>query len=323
MRSGGDSRVARNHAVGRCPGEIKVMKKIVSLFVSCAVSFFLTQTAIAGTVSGFVFCDANGDQVIDSNDVPIAGVTVIVTGLVGTFSNSTVTGPDGSFSLQIPPFDPLALRLDPLSQTYVETLDTNTLPAGSTIISPLPIVTQSPTNAYYIDYLPDFINVGFNSGIGATTNGDWLINNPDCQAQSVGSCSLSGSGVIKGGKGKNGKQSFGGKVSSSGGRWTHTTKTMQFKSTSIDTVDCSGNNGITFSGTGILNTGKGKKKTSVTVSFTAFVQDNGKGKKNRDQYYINISDGDTTLLLVSTDPADPTDVAPVTISSGNLTVKSQ
>src|SRR3954466_8391891 len=99
------------------------MKKITSLFVSCLFFASFTSAAVAGTVTGFVFCDANNNQLIDSNDVPIAGVQVVVRGLIGTFSNSTVTAVNGSFSLEIPPFDPLALIRDPLSQTYVETLN--------------------------------------------------------------------------------------------------------------------------------------------------------------------------------------------------------
>src|SRR6476659_2230449 len=99
------------------------MKKLISLFASCIGFAFLTQAAIAGTVSGFVFCDANQNGVIDSGDVPIAGVQVVVKGLVGSFSATTTSAGDGSFSVQIPPFDALALRRDPLSQTYVETLN--------------------------------------------------------------------------------------------------------------------------------------------------------------------------------------------------------
>jgi hypothetical protein len=165
--------------------------------------------------------------------------------------------------------------------------------------------------------------VGFNSGVGFTTNGDWLINNADCQTQITNSptCTLSGNGQIK-----NGKQSFGGKVTDSRQNWTHVSKSLklQFKSVTIDSVECNGENGITFSGTGVVRNTKGKKKNSVGVSFVAFVQDNGKGRKNRDLYYFRaFTDDGTTLLLVSANPSDPNAVAPVTISSGNLTVRSQ
>src|SRR5216110_757812 len=103
------------------------MKKICLLFVFVLLSLALAGTARALPVTGFVFCDANQNGVIDAGDVGIPGVTVVITNLTGSSSNSAVTAADGSFSAAIPPFDPLLERRDPLAQIYGEGLDTNTL----------------------------------------------------------------------------------------------------------------------------------------------------------------------------------------------------
>jgi hypothetical protein len=300
-----------------------IMKKFTSLFVFCLLSASLSSAVIAGTVTGFVFCDANTNQIIDANDVPIAGVQVVVRGIIGTFSNSTVTASDGSFSLQIPPFDPLALVRDPLSQTYIETLNPATLPSGSTIISPLPITNIISTPSYFIDYLADLINVGFNSGVGFTTNGDWLINNPDCQNQNI-DCTLSGSGVIKGANGKKVEHTFHGRITHDDGQWMHVAHALnlQFKSTTIQTVQCDGTNAMTFTGTGTLKGLGGNKVNYGTVSFTAGVEDLGQPGKNGDRYYLRVyTSGGTTLLLVSGDPANPTNIVTLPISGGNLKIR--
>jgi hypothetical protein len=197
-------------------------------------------------------------------------------------------------------------------------LNPSTLPPGSTIIFPLPITTISPTNAYYIDYLADLVNVGFNSGTGFTTNGNWLINSPACQNVE---CKLSGGGVIKGAKKV--EHSFGGQITHLGGHWTDVAHALnlQFKSTTIDTVQCIGTNAMMFTGTGVLKGIGGKKINYGTVSFTAFVEDFGQPGKNADRYYLRVYTGNTTLLLISGDPANPTNIVPVPISGGNLKVR--
>src|SRR2546429_9212425 len=91
----------------------------------CLVVVIPTRAAV---VTGIVQCDANQNGTNDIGDVGLANVTVVVISQNHSFSNSTVTAADGSFSLQIPNFDPLAERQDPLSQSYMQTVDATTLP---------------------------------------------------------------------------------------------------------------------------------------------------------------------------------------------------
>src|SRR5690349_14058561 len=126
------------------------MKSLTMLLFAALVFLSRTQTSLAANVSGSVFCDANHDGVIDTNDAGLPNVLVVITNQNNSFSNATVTAADGSFSLTIPDFDPLAARRDPLSQVYVETLDASSLPISSAILFPLAITYLSPTPAWYI-----------------------------------------------------------------------------------------------------------------------------------------------------------------------------
>ena len=109
-------------------------------FLSAALLCLAAATPTrASIVSGVVQCDANQNGTNDVGDIGIANVTIIVVNENNTFSNSTVTAADGSYSLQIPNFSALGERQDPLSQVYEESVDAATLPPGSTILFPVPI----------------------------------------------------------------------------------------------------------------------------------------------------------------------------------------
>lgn len=292
----------------------------------------------AALLTGFVRCDANQNQTSDAADLPIANVRVTVVSQTGSFSKSVYTAANGSFSMQIPSFDPLAYRRDPLSQTYVETLDASTLPAGSSILVPQPISYISSTPAYYIDYasanLTTFV---FNSGAGASSTGNWLINSPNCESRA---CGLTGGGTISG-TNRRPEHSFSGfvapTVSRNGvrrGHWVHgaVAEKLLFQSTLVQSVTCgtvpgapansrSAVNMIEFSGFGTLKGTRGNKTKYPPVSFTVRVEDHGQPGRGLDRYFLRVysSDG-TTLLLVSGNPSNPQDTLPVPISTGNLKI---
>ena len=292
------------------------MKNFYSLSWTCLLSAALVSAANASTITGSVFCDADQNQIIDSGDATISGVSVIVTNQNGTFSNSVVTAGDGSFSIHIPDFSASKETQDPLSQIYVETLDPNTLGAGSTIIIPTPITEITATPAFFISFASNRTDLVYTSGTGDSSNGDWLIDNPDCQSGAAPlTCTLKGNGAVHVDSSKK-ADSFQGKIATKGSKWMHVSRNLmlQFKTTQIETSSCSdivassdGTNApttsgveIDFTGTGVLK-GTGNNKTNYgEVLFTARAEDHGKKGKNSDRYYLRVytSDG-TTLLLVS------------------------
>jgi hypothetical protein len=306
--------------------------------LAAAATALLTLTVAgnsrAGTVTGTVACDANNDNIIDSGDIGIPQVLVIVTNETGSFSNSDLTAADGSFKIHIPNFSALGERQDPLSQVYIETLDQTTLPTGSTIVFPQPITNLTWTPSYFIDYASNRTTLEYTSGTGSSTNGDWLINNPECQSSgggsnSLGACSVSGSGITT--NGNRPDHLFKGTVSSDmlSGRWTDIQRGthLRFDSTSIDTVTC-GTGSIDFTGTGTLR-GKAVHGHVESVQFAArLVQTsqvvNPTGRHPHQvstpaAYYLRVFDANgDTLDLVSGDPGNPEDVAPVPVTDSTL-----
>ncbi len=290
-----------------------------------SVAFF--NIARAAVVTGSVFCDANQDGILDNGDVAIPGVLVVITNQTGSFSNADVTATDGSFSIRIPNFSASAEVKDPLSQTYVETLSPLSLPTGSTIALPFAISNITSTPAYFVSFGPDLTNFIFASGSGNSSTGDWLINNPQC-GSSAGNCKVSGDAHISGQREID--HAFGGTVLSGdtpSGHWVDVSHRLRlsFVSTQIQSVSC-GTGTIDFSGTGTLRHTVGGDPLTRSVLFTARVTNLSTGRKNKitDGYYFRVFTEDgTTLELVSDDTADPTDVAPVTVPSGNLRIQSE
>jgi hypothetical protein len=313
------------------------MKKLC-LQLAATLSFLALSTeSHAAIVNGTVFCDGNQNGIIDTGDVGMPGVLVIVTNENNSFSNSDVTAPDGSFSIQIPNPGASAAVRDPLSQIFIETLDPASLPPDSTIQIPLAVTNLTSTPAYFISFsgATNQTNLIFTSGTGNSSAGNWLIGNANCgSVSSLGNCKLSGNGHINGHRVVD--HSFSGTVVSGNppsGRWTDTSRSLhlQFQSTAIQSVIC-GTNSIEFSGTGTLR-GRGFLESDGPLQFTVEVESpsEGNGRKSKSKnvqafqaYYLRVytSDG-TTLDLVSEDTADPTDIAPEPVTTGHLRIQSE
>lgn len=309
------------------------MKKLrLLLVVTLSLLALSSATRADVAVTGTVFCNANQSGVIDTNDVGVPGVLVVITNESGTFSNSAVTAFDGTFSILIPNPAPTPTVSGPSSQVFVETLDPTSLPAGSSIQIPVAI-TNATTPFYLISFMitPNQTNLEFTSGTGTSSTGDWLIANPECG--SAGNCQVSGRARISGFREP--ARIFGGTILSGNppsGQWTDRSRSLNllFQSTSIQTVTC-GTGSIEFTGTGVLSSTRGgfTRLINNSVLFTVEIQNitvgNGRRTRTVAAYYLNVTtaDGLTTLELVSTDPADPTDVAPVPITSGRLNIQSE
>ncbi len=318
-----------------------MLKTIPALGVCLGLASVL-HSARADVVSGRVLCDANNNLTNDAGDLGLASVMVVVVSEAGGFSNSTVTLPDGSFSLTIPNFDALAYRRDPLSQSYIESLTPGTLPADAMVITPQPALGTNPV--YYISPATTNSPLVYISAAGELTNGDWLISSAACQGSSLQSnvCRIFGSGTIRGDS--NRVDSFSGNVSPKlkkngfrQGNWTHVSRTLNlgFKSTEIDSIACGQGTGasltdtnaatdaIVFTGRGTLRMLGGKHRTSTSVFFTVSAEDSGGPRAGGDTYYIRVYDQDNvTLLLVSGDPANPENIVPVPLTKGNLRIRS-
>jgi hypothetical protein len=264
---------------------------------------------------GNVFCDANVNGIIDTGDVPVQSVLVVVTNTSGTFSNANWTTAEGLFVIELQSFP----------DTYVDFILPETLPPGTTAVLP-PFNTFTATNPTPI------------------TN-NFLIENPSCVTVPVtntGVCWLTGGGTIKSDNGKP-LHSFGGVVNpgchtnaAGGGNWNDIdfTQNLHFKGLDIQVVDCGnvpGVNGSTspkspfsfieFQGVGTLTGIAGNTADFGTVHFFAHAEDLGEPGKNVDRLYLRVFDGSgTTLLLISANPSSPLDIAPVTISTGNLQI---
>lgn len=94
----------------------------LSLLLVCAS----TVTSHAWQKMGFVYCDANGNGVIDSADLPVRSVLVVVTNTSGTFSNAGWTAANGFFIVELPA----------QPDTYIDYIHPLTLPKGTTAVLP-------------------------------------------------------------------------------------------------------------------------------------------------------------------------------------------
>lgn len=291
----------------------------------------LAATAEAVSVNGYVYCDTNGNGVVDQDDTPIANVTVNVNLVAtGTLFASAVTDASGFYQVSL---IPVVQQYGYDAQVSVS-LDLQTLPPGSTVLGPTPFLIT--VGSWY-----------------APGQHDWLTTNPSC---GVKGCWLTGGGgkfspitgtsLAETGKGPG--HSFGGNVNpgcspeaGEGGQWNdvaHTLK-LHFQARAIEVVRC-GNvpgipdgsespqtpyNFIEFRGTGTLKGIHGNKVDYGNVQFAAYVEDRNEpgssGAKDGalvDRYFLRVFDlGGTTLMLVDVD-GDPMTVDPVAITDGNL-----
>lgn len=252
-------------------------------------------TAGAWSVSGCVACP-NGNSA--------AGIVVCIQGV-----GSTTTSGNGAYTLELPDTD----------GTYTICVDPTTLPAGTTVSS---CVTFS------VDDTDEYATADF------TLDGGICTPTP-----STGPCWLTGGGTVFKTQGKP-PFSFGGVVNpgcsptaAGGGNWNVVdhAQGLHFQGQNITVVDCSGVptkspkvsvNVIDFVGTGIISGVGGNTTPKTAVCFTGEAVDNSEPGAHKDSLYIRVYDCNSgaTLMLISADPANPLDVAPAAISTGNLQI---
>ena len=296
------------------------------------------QSALyAWHIDGCVFCDANGNGAIDGDDIPLAGIEIVVTDTNSGATYSGLTGADGCYSFNLPD--------EPAS--YSAAVVMGDLPGDSTVVIP-----AGGTYVFSLDPVAHSLE-------GA----DFLIDSSICR-EDEGACWMTGGGVkfesvpdmwmAQGGP----KDSMGGVVFPScsgdpgdGGNWNHVahSQKLHFRGHTIHTVRC-GNvddpdvepgsespvtpfNFIEFEGVGLLDGIKGNRVDHGTVHFFGRVEDRNEPGSNGakdgidiDRYFLHVfSDpGDpagSTLLLIDQD-GDPTTVDPLLISGGNLQLHS-
>jgi len=279
--------------------------------------------------SGHIVCDSNQDGEFDWEDTPLAGVRVLVANTAGTVHASALTDATGYYFVDLPE----------VPDSYVQTLDLSTLPAGSTVIVP-----ASGQHTFTLTALD-----------GTAGSLRYTVSNAACEPpQEEGACWLTGGGVkfealVNQHLAERGpSDSLGGNVFPScspepgnGGSWTHIahSKKLHFHGTDIETVSC-GNvpgiepgsespvtpfNYIEFQGFGTLKGIKGNKVDHGTVYFFARCEDRNEPGSNGakdgadvDRYFLHVFDGaGNTLLLIDGD-GNPATVDPVTITGGNL-----
>ncbi len=269
-------------------------KIVISSLLALGLS---SLTALAWSVSGVVSCP-NGNSA--------AGIDVFIDG-VGT----SPTAANGAYSIELPD----------TPATYTICVNDHMLPPGATL--PNGNCTQ-----FSVDANNRFANVDF------TLGGDFCSTPPP-----QGPCWLTGGGTIGKTKGKP-NYSYGGVVNpgcsptaAGGGNWNVVDhlQGLHFKGLDIAVLDCSGVpdkapkvnvNIIDFAGTGTIKGVDGNPLPLTPVCFLARAIDKGEPGGGKDMLYLNVFNCTTkkTLLLISADPGDPLDVAPVAISTGNLQI---
>ncbi len=249
-------------------------------------------TVNAWDVSGVVKCP-NGNTA--------AGIEVFITGIASNTTDNT-----GFFLLPLPE----------TPATYTICVNPATLPAGASVVGGNCTTFSVSSNAPF-----------------ATVN--FTLEGPFCEVP----CWLTGGGTVFKVK-DTPHYSFGGVVNpgcsptaAGGGNWNvidHFTG-LHFQGQEIMVLDCSGVptgspkvevNIIDFAGTGILSGIGGNPDATIPVCFTARAIDNNEPGHGEDMLYLNIfecGDPSDSFLLISGN-ADPTVVAPVPISTGNLQI---
>lgn len=259
-------------------------------------SFSSEAVPIPHTVSGVIACP-NGNSA--------AGIKVTVSGV-----GSTTTSGNGAYSLNLPD-----------QGNYTICVDLNTLPAGASLVGNNCVNFTSDNN------LNQFVNIDF------TLTGPFCSTNPP-----TGPCWLTGGGTVDKYKGQP-TYSFGGVVNpgcsptaAGGGNWNVVDhlRALHFKGLNITVVNCSGVptkspkvtlNVIDFIGTGIIEGIEDNPVPKTPVTFTARAIDNAESGGSKDQLYLNVIDSNNNIrLLISADPNHPANIAPKTITTGNLQI---
>ena len=289
------------------------MKLVCRFAVSLLVLAGSVATSNAWQTSGHVFCDANQNGQIDSGDVPVPGVLVIVTNTSGTFSNGDFTTTDGGFVLALPA----------VPDSYVEYLHPLTLPSDATVVIPAGGVYAFTLNG---DPNTNFV-------------GDFLISSSNCASvtppppPTTNGCCLTGGGSICAGQGQP-QITFSGKAipacgcaSGDSGSWDVVScgLRLHFQGEVLEIVNCgvteSGCKFIEFQGAGTLKGTGDNKANCGLVYFFVRAEDCGGCGSPADRLYFRAYAADgTTLLLISGDTANPLNVVPITLSGGDLQI---
>jgi hypothetical protein len=269
--------------------------KFKSIMVAMLAMAFCAISARAWNVSGVVSCP-NGNSA--------AGISVSVSGV-----GSTTTSGNGAFLIELPD----------TAASYTICVDASTLPAGTTV---------SACQTFSVDANNLFASVNF------TLSGS-ICGTP----LPPGPCWLTGGGTIGKTKGQP-DYSYGGVVNpgcsptaAGGGNWNVVDhlQGLHFKGLNISVIGCSGVpdkappvdvNIIDFQGTGTITGFGGNTTPQTAVCFVGRAIDNGEPGGGKDQLYLRVYDctSGAILMLISTDSANPLDVAPVSISTGNLQI---
>ncbi len=304
--------------------------KTTRLFSGLALVLFAATAAWAPChLTGYVYCDVNGNQEIDAEDTPFAGVGVLADGVTVaiTDENGFYNVPDN--------FD--------ICSAETISLDMATLPTDTIFIDP------ASNGVPYITHM----------------NQDWLIDSEICHPTEGELCWMTGGGVKfdsiaqmkvvqHPGNGGGPKDSVGGVVypscspfPSNGGQWNHVAHGLKLHLIGQDiTVIRCGNvpdippgtespvcpvNFIEFEGTGVLKGIHGNKIPDTPVTFWGRVEDrNEPGNEQAvnsndgeliDRYFLRVVDGDGLVrILVDLDGIDGAEVDPLTITGGNFQI---
>jgi hypothetical protein len=268
-------------------------KLLLSGFLALALS---ALNASAWNVSGVVSCP-NGNTA--------AGIVVFITGVGGT-----TTDVNGAY----------VLELTNVPASYTICVDAGSLPAGTTV---------SGCSGFSVDVNSQFANVDF------TLSGAICSLPPPTPV----TCWLTGGGTVGKTKGQP-DFNFGGVVypgcsptAAGGGNWNVIDHLdgLHFKGLNITVIGCSGSsdkappvkvNIIDFQGTGTLTGIDGNTTPETAVCFRGHAEDHGEPGRGKDRLYLNVYDCSTgqSLMLISADQANPADIAPVAISTGNLQI---
>ncbi len=304
------------------------MKRFIGLVVVLVVALFTTTGAVSRCyIHGYVLCDAvNQGQIDIPGDTGVAGVAVVLRDVGGTeILNYAITDASGYFSLYAP---------NP--RTYVVSIEASTLPSGSTDVSGSQTIAVDE-NGLEVNFLT--------ANPACVVTGCWMTGGGAKFEPLVNGY------VADYGPGP--KHSFGGNVypgcsstAGDGGSWNdiaHASK-LHFQAQAIKIVRCGNVDGIPpgstspvtpynfieFRGTGRLMGIKGNKANYPLVYFFARVEDhNEPGSSGAsagsliDRYFLNVYSNQadpvgSSLLLVSENMLDASDVKPVLITHGNL-----
>ncbi len=294
------------------------MTKLSSRLAVCTLFSAASLCVAHATTSGFVFCDANHNGQIDSGDVPMPGVLVVVTNTTGTFSNANWTAtPNGGF----------AIALGSPTDTYVEYIHPLTLPPDATVVQP-------PGGVYT-----------FQLTNNETFMANFLVSSTNCSSPpppppppNTNQCCLHAHASIGGSHGRSLFDIEGAALPSCDGtnadhgEWDIVARALKlrFEGSTFDITNCGTDQDassgaqfrfIEFQGLGTLKGFGGCHANFGVVAFSARAEDRSGCGADRLYFRVYTADG-TTVLLISSDTSNALDVAPVAISRGNLQISN-